>query len=172
MRLCIIGPSNSGKSTLAQRLAAEFGVPCYHLDQLAHVPGTAWQPRPASEWHPAHDAIIATDHWIIDGNYKNCMPRRFARADAVLWLDLPLAGCLWRYAKRCLDNNINRPGRLENAQKEFSWQLVRYTLRQYPVNRRHYTALIKAASVSCLHLERFHQVKKFQYDINKFNILP
>ena len=45
-RVCIMGPSNSGKSTLAEAIARARGLPAIHLDQLYHLPDTDWQPRP------------------------------------------------------------------------------------------------------------------------------
>ncbi|MET3722789.1 hypothetical protein [Sphingomonas trueperi] len=48
-RLCILGPSNSGKSTLAFAIAAARGLPPIHLDQLHHLPHTDWLPaRPTT----------------------------------------------------------------------------------------------------------------------------
>ena len=45
-RICILGPSNSGKSTLADAIAAKQGLEPIHLDRLYHLPHTDWQPRP------------------------------------------------------------------------------------------------------------------------------
>lgn len=38
MKLYITGPVASGKSTLARRIAAATGVPCYHLDDVRYEP--------------------------------------------------------------------------------------------------------------------------------------
>ena len=35
MKLYIVGPVASGKSTLARQLSRETGIPCFHLDQVA-----------------------------------------------------------------------------------------------------------------------------------------
>lgn len=34
MKLYIVGPVASGKSTLARQLSRETGIPCFHLDQV------------------------------------------------------------------------------------------------------------------------------------------
>ncbi|MFQ1682408.1 AAA family ATPase, partial [Pantoea dispersa] len=44
-RICIMGPSNSGKSTLAKAIASKTSFPLIHLDQLHHLPDTKWVPR-------------------------------------------------------------------------------------------------------------------------------
>ena len=142
-RICIIGPSNSGKSTLALRLPTQMGIPCYHLDQMAHIPGTNWQRRADSELARAQDVILTTDKWIIEGNYGFCMPQRLASADTVIWMDMNLWGCIGRYIKRSLRNNPNRPGRLEKAKNEFSLHLIKYTLVNYPKNREKYHRYIE-----------------------------
>jgi adenylate kinase family enzyme len=39
-RIAIIGPSNSGKSTLAATMSIALSLPLLHLDQIAHRPTT------------------------------------------------------------------------------------------------------------------------------------
>jgi adenylate kinase family enzyme len=49
-RICIVGPSNSGKSTLATAIGRARGLPVVHLDQLYHRADTDWEAgrRPSS----------------------------------------------------------------------------------------------------------------------------
>ncbi len=144
-RIAIIGPSNSGKSTLAVNLGRTLGLPAFHLDQIAHVPGTNWQRRPDADFIADHDRLIAREDWVIEGNYGVAMPQRFARAQALIWLDPPLAGCLWRYVRRSLFHAADRPGNLDGAQGQFSFGLIKYTLVNYPRNRIKYREYIAAA---------------------------
>ena len=67
-RICIMGPSNSGKSTLAEAIAKVRGLQVVHLDQLHHLPHTDWVPRPPAEFAALHDAAIAGDRWVMDGH--------------------------------------------------------------------------------------------------------
>lgn len=142
-RICIIGPSNSGKSTLADFIGKKTGSKIVHLDQLAHEPHTNWQRRKNAEFIADHDAAIGGDSWVMDGNYSLCMPQRFERATAVIWLDPPLMGCMLRYIMRSLKNDGRRVGKLEGAQKEFSIALVKYTLLNYPKNKIKYMKLLE-----------------------------
>lgn len=141
-RICIIGPSSSGKSTLAARLSKTRGLPVHHLDLMAHIPGTNWVRRPDSEFSAAHDSIIETDRWIIEGNYSGCMKQRFMRADTVIWLDPPLWGTVGRYIRRSLKNDPARPGRLQGARREMNLYLIKYTLVNYPRNRHKYREIM------------------------------
>ncbi|HUA80436.1 MAG TPA: hypothetical protein VL997_08700, partial [Dyella sp.] len=68
-RICILGPSNSGKSTLANAIARKRGWLAIHLDQLFHLPGSDWIPRPLDEFVALHDEAIQGDTWVMDGNY-------------------------------------------------------------------------------------------------------
>lgn len=73
-RICVLGPSNSGKSTLAAAIGRKLGIEVVHLDQLHHVPSSDWQPRPANEFLALHDEAINREQWVMEGNYSSCMP--------------------------------------------------------------------------------------------------
>lgn len=82
-RICIMGPSNSGKSSLAAAISRACGLPPIHLDQLQYQPHTDWQPRPNEEFIALHDAAILGERWVIDGNYSRCLPQRLGRATGI-----------------------------------------------------------------------------------------
>ena len=67
-RIVVLGPTNSGKPTLAEALGMRLGVPAIHLDQLRHMPGTDWEQRPDPEFAALHDAAVAEPAWIMDGS--------------------------------------------------------------------------------------------------------
>lgn len=45
-RICIIGRSSCGKSTLADALGRKYHLPIVHLDKLYHLPHGAFISRP------------------------------------------------------------------------------------------------------------------------------
>jgi len=136
-RICIMGPSNSGKSTLAEAIGRARGLPAIHLDQLHHLPNTDWQPRPFAEFIALHDTAIETGGWVIDGNYTRCLPQRLARATGLILLDVPTTTSLWRYMRRCWFEP-DRRGALEGGRDSVKWVMIHHILFRTRDNRRRY----------------------------------
>ena len=139
-RICILGPSNSGKSTLADAIAAKQGLEPIHLDRLYHLPHTDWQPRPAGEFLTLHDAAIAGERWVMDGNYSSCLPQRLARATGLILLDLSTPLSLWRYARRTWFER-DRRGALDGGRDSVKWSMIRHIVVATPPNRKRYAQL-------------------------------
>lgn len=141
-RICIYGPSNSGKSTLAEAIAHRRGWPAIHLDQLRHLPGTDWQPRPLEAFVALHDAAIADEAWVIDGNYSVCLPQRLQRATGVILLDVATPTSLFRYLRRSLRRSGQpRAGALEGGRDSIQWAMLRHIAVTTRGNRRRYAQL-------------------------------
>lgn len=99
-RILILGRTGSGKTTLAQELAAAIGVPHVELDALYFGPNFSTAPLPVLRDRTS--AAIAGDRWVTDGNKSAVRDLVWPRADTVIWLDYPLAVSLWRLGKRAL----------------------------------------------------------------------
>lgn len=136
-RLCIMGPSNSGKSTLAEAIGRARHLPAIHLDQLHHLPNTDWQPRPTAEFVALHDAAIEAERWVIDGNYTRCLPQRLARATGLILLDVPTTTSLMRYMRRSWFER-DRRGALEGGRDSVKWEMIHHILVRTRDNRRRY----------------------------------
>jgi adenylate kinase family enzyme len=119
----VVGNSGSGKSTLARKLAATLGVPHLELDSVFHQPG--WEPLPPDEFKQAVAARAAEDGWVIDGNYSAVRPVVWARADTVVWLDLPrrtvMRQLTWRTVRRALTRQELWNGNREPVANFFRW---------------------------------------------------
>lgn len=141
-RICVLGPSNSGKSTLAAAIAVRLALPAVHLDQLYHLPGTDWEPRPEAEFVALHDAAIAGESWVMDGNYSKCLPQRLRRATGVILLDIPAPASLLRYFRRTLFER-HRVGALEGGRDSVKWLMIRHIAVVSPTNRRRYAEMFE-----------------------------
>ncbi len=107
-RVAVFGNAGGGKSTLAKRLAATTDLPLYPLDLIKFKPGGGAVPH--EEYLRVHGGIICRDEWIIDG--YGCTPsswERFARADTLIYLDLPLNRHRWWVAKRYIKGLFATP---------------------------------------------------------------
>ena len=125
-RIMILGPSNSGKSTLAVALGQRLGAPVTHLDLMRHLPDTDWQERPDAEFAALHDAAIAAPNWVVDGNYSQLMPQRLARATGIVVLDAPLLERYRRYFWRTLIEREQRAGGLIGNRDSVKWRMIRW----------------------------------------------
>ena len=169
-RIAIIGPSSSGKSTLARSLGAHLNIPHYHLDAVMMLPG--WQPRPFEDFKKRHDAIIEQDAWVIEGAYSKTIPQRFARADVVLFLDMNGVMCGLRFLKRTWQNRgKQRPESAEGCVDTFSWDAIyhvtiKYTMLDYTLRRRpKYKQLLeKHAKGKYITLQGFKALNRFYSD--------
>lgn len=150
-RICILGPSNSGKSTLAEAIARKRGLPVVHLDQLFHLPNTNWVPRVEDDFLALHDAAILGDRWVMDGNYSKAMPQRLARATGVILLEVATAVSLARYVRRSLVER-NRRGGLEGGKDSVKWDMIHHIVVTTPKNRERYAALFDKIDVPKIRL--------------------
>lgn len=98
MRMLVVGPSGTGKSTLARRLGAKHGTPVIHLDAQYWRPG--WKEPPEAEWLRQVDELVAGEAWILDGNYSGTLAKRIAIADTIVFLDFPRLQCVYGVMSR------------------------------------------------------------------------
>jgi adenylate kinase family enzyme len=102
-RIIVTGTSNSGKSTLADRLARTLAIPCTDLDALHWEAG--WREAELSVFQERVRAATDPDAWVLAGNYLSKQQHvSWPRADTVVFLDLPmltvLRRCVWRCWRR------------------------------------------------------------------------
>ncbi|MGH8813916.1 MAG: AAA family ATPase [Advenella sp.] len=150
-RICILGPSNSGKSTLATAIARKCDLEPVHLDQLFHEPNTDWVPRPATTFSALHEAAIAGERWVMDGNYSKYMPQRFERATGIILLNVHTTTSLLRYLRRTLFER-ERYGALEGAQDSLKWEMIRHIAVVTPGNHKRYIKLLEQTALPTVSL--------------------
>lgn len=140
-RICIMGPSNSGKSTLAEAIARARDLEVVHLDQLHHLPHTDWVPRPADEFAALHDEAIAGARWVIEGNYSRLLPQRLEKATGFILLDVPTVTSLYRYVRRCWFER-DRCGALEGGRDSVKWSMIHHIVVTTRTNRARYRHMV------------------------------
>ncbi|MCU1648362.1 MAG: hypothetical protein JWN03_8637 [Nocardia sp.] len=100
-RISVVGTSGSGKSSLAQRISLQLGIPHIELDAIYHQ--ADWTPMPDAEFRAAVTELIAQPAWVADGNYRGKVGYLvWGRADTVIWFDLPRPLVMAQIIKRTL----------------------------------------------------------------------
>lgn len=108
-----------------------------------------------------HDAFILNDYWVIEGNYQKLMPQRFERAQTVIVHHFNRLGCVYRFIKRSLQKNQNRPGMLEGSADKLNWEMVSYILFKAPKKMKQYAEMIKLyPHLNVIHVYSFKEVEK------------
>lgn len=105
-RVVVAGVTGSGKTTLARRLSTLWNLPYTELDSLYHGPG--WTVRPTFESDVR--AIAESERWISEWGYwgSGIGPILGARAQLLVWLDLPRRIALPRLVRRTVWRSIRR----------------------------------------------------------------
>ena len=114
-RVAVFGNAGGGKSTLARRLAETTGLPLVVLDILQY-PGGYRRDRAGGgaisdeRYLELHGEILAGAEWIIDGYGSLASAlERFAVADTLVHVDLPLAIHCWGVTKRLVKGLFETP---------------------------------------------------------------
>jgi adenylate kinase family enzyme len=147
-RINVIGTSAAGKTILAASLADRLGVPHIELDALHWERN--WTEAPTEVMRERVAAAIAVDAWVVDGNYAVVRDLVWARAQAIIWLDLPLRTILWRFAARTSRRLIGREelwnGNRERLRTQLASRdsLLWWILTTYRRRRRDYPRLLAA----------------------------
>lgn len=126
-RIMIMGSAGSGKSTLARALSEKTGIEAIHLDSVFWKPG--WIMSEKQEQVQIHDVLMEKDAWIIEGNYCATIEKRAQKADLAIYLDMPLAQCMYRVIKRYLLNRgKSRPDMAEGCPEKIDIEFIKYIL--------------------------------------------
>lgn len=167
-KVAVFGNAGAGKSTLSKRLGEITGLPVIALDQLKYRPGGGDVPH--QEYKAAHDQILQTEQWIIDGfGSLDTVWERLEVADTLIYIDLPLAQHYWWVTKRLLKGFVVPPqGWPENS------PLLRGTLNSYHTAwlchkklTPKYRDYVRQANKRVYHLQSPQQIKEFYQDIKR-----
>jgi adenylate kinase family enzyme len=121
-RVSVVGNSGSGKTTLAVGLARAIGAPHLELDAVFHQPD--WEPLEREVFRARVAEFIAADTWVVDGNYSAVRDLVWARADTVVFMDLPRHRIMRQLSARTLRRMLTR-AELWNGNKESLRNLIR-----------------------------------------------
>ena len=101
-RIHILGGPGSGKSSVAAKIAATFGMAAYDLDDLFWDPAApTYGVRADKEQRDqALAALVRQESWVIEGAYYKWLTPSFERADLIVLLTPSVWLRDWRLVKR------------------------------------------------------------------------
>ena len=114
-RVAVFGNAGAGKSTLARRLAEITGLPLYPIDIVQFPDGYRPEAKDGGKiareaFLKMHADLLKQDQWIIDGFGGVALVwERFAAADTLVYIDLPLLTHYWWVTKRLLKGLFRNP---------------------------------------------------------------
>ena len=161
-KVLVIGSGGSGKSTLARRLGERLGVEVLHLDRFYWRAG--WVETPKEEWARKVEELLGRESWVMDGNYSGTLARRLEECDAVVFLDVPRAVCVWRVLKRLVASRWRgRPDMAEGCGDRFSVKFLQWVWNYPERSRPKVLALLeeKAAGKNVARLRSDAEVESF-----------
>ena len=121
-KICIIGGSGTGKTTLSNNLSKILDIPVCHIDGLNYHPN--WVERDSEERDKKILDKIKEDKWIIEGTYKTTLKERFEKAELIIYLDYSsiaqVKGALGRFIKYHGQEKPEIPG----CEERMSWHFL------------------------------------------------
>eukprot|EP00937_MAST-01D_sp_MAST-1D-sp2_P005739 g5739.t1 len=144
-RIVIVGPTCSGKSTLAAHLSAAMGVRCIEMDDMVWSPRWVRVDKAGAAGRRAFRercaAAVSDEAWVCAGAWSSGRDLVLARAETVVSLDLGLwcifVRMLGRTAWRCWSQQPVCNGNYETlASAVFgAHSIFRYFWKQWPRRR-------------------------------------
>lgn len=125
-RICIIGGSGTGKTTLANNLGKELNLPIYHIDGINYLDN--WKTRDKAE----RDKIIIEksnqSKWIIDGTYCSTLQQRLEKADYIIYLDYSTLAQVIGIMKRFLKNYGKEKEEIPGCKEQMNWEFFSFVI--------------------------------------------
>jgi len=107
-KIAVFGKPGSGKSTLSKNLASTTGIQLHQLDSIVYKKNGEMVDR--KTYDRAHENILSSDSWIIDGfGPMGSFNKRLDVADTLIYIDLPYVDSYWLVTKRLLKGLLVKP---------------------------------------------------------------
>ncbi|WP_299138767.1 adenylate kinase [uncultured Vibrio sp.] len=107
-KVAVFGKPGSGKSTVSKALAAATGLELRQLDSIVYKANGEFVDR--AEFEQAHESILSSDSWVIDGfGPLDSFNKRLDAADTLVYINLPYPMSYWFVTKRMLKGLFVKP---------------------------------------------------------------
>ena len=145
-RVCVIGTSGSGKTTVARAIAECRGYT--YIDNDAIIWRANWLQTPSDQSYAEKDLATRGDGWVTDGNLGKDAEDQLvlSRCDTLVWLDLPRTVVHWQVIRRTFGRVIKRTplahGNRESVRTMLSRDsIIWWSIKTFARRRRQYGEL-------------------------------
>jgi adenylate kinase family enzyme len=158
-RVAIIGTSCCGKTLFARRLAEALGQSHVELDALYW--GPSWTSTAPSTFYALVASALASDRWVVDGNYSPVRELVWSRATSIVWLNYSFPLVFWRAlrrtVRRALRGDILFSGNRETLRGSFFSResVLWWVITTYRRRRRRYEQLLSGEAVRHVAVHEF-----------------
>lgn len=108
MKIYIIGPCGTGKTTLAKRLSTKYNVKYYELDKLVHDDDNGHIKRSDKEIARLFNKILNKKSWIIEDVGISKFTKGREAADKIYYLKIPKKVACQRVITRWLKQRLGK----------------------------------------------------------------
>jgi adenylate kinase family enzyme len=163
-KVAVFGNAGGGKSTLSRRLAELTGLPLFPLEIIQFREGRFWPGEKDGgkisheEYLNIHKDILDRDEWIVDGHDNVASAwARFAAADTLIYIDLPLVTHYARVTRRFIKGLLRNPeGWPENSP---IWSSTMSGYKVILLCHRHLTPKYRQLVADASSAKRVHHLK-------------
>ncbi|MHA7683094.1 AAA family ATPase [Cupriavidus sp. PET2-C1] len=130
LKICFIGPSGAGKTTLARRLSQETGIPHIPFDEIYWDTASGDYLKRSNELiDEATERVRLGRCWIVEGSYDKRLLPFFRDANWILMIQTSLHVRVLRLLKRYVQGKFRAAGPVEKFAN--TMELIRFT-SSYP----------------------------------------
>ena len=108
MKLYIIGPPASGKTTLSKVLSKKYKTKAYELDLIVFDDENGHKRRTKEEVEKRYNKILEKDSWIIEDICRKSLSKGLEECDKIYYLKLPKILVYFRIFKRWFKQKIDK----------------------------------------------------------------
>ncbi|WP_175975643.1 AAA family ATPase [Burkholderia sp. BCC1047] len=128
MKVCIVGPSGAGKTTIARQLARRFDTDAYEFDNVYwDKSGEEYVKNSDQAMADAIATIIAEAGWFVEGAYDKRMYPLLAECSLILKVEVPFRVRVIRLIKRFIGATVT--GKLPRETFRNTIELTKFSFR-------------------------------------------
>lgn len=176
-RIVVVGTTSSGKSTLAKKLAEQFGMDFIELDALHWEPN--WTEAPLNVFRVRVESAVCAERWVIAGNYHTVRDIIWPRVEAIIWLDYPLWTIFWQLTRRTFTRwwtrellwETNRENLLIHFKLWSDDSLYHWLFKTYWRRKREYPILFSQPEYAHLKIIHLKSPKETDGWVEQFSVI-